>query len=1185
MENMLSHRGTAWRVLISVVLLVFVLSFGLSSGPAAAAGGSDQDSDGLSDDADNCPLNPNAHQEDSDGDGAGDVCDRDTINPILETTLKGKNIDGFHVSTPFHRVRAQNEHEFDVAFSQEDGMFSAPNAGIGVPGADDTGVMHLAPASLSGLTSGYELNSSPSIRQTTWQSLAVLDLFEARGKPPIRFHLGATANGAVVGFEIGLAQVLPGNDVVAQMSLELPPGSCLDTAELAAGEGVGRLTITDCAGTEKIRLSTVGLVAFGHETKLQDGPDFFGLQRLTEELNATPLTASVGPPDEVGSNFYGGAEAPLVQSTYTLEENQPDSALGRAEVVQTGSNTFLLSLVAPTSFIERNRETSELMMIGLAASSLTPVDFGSGKTVYGRHVVGFDEEVSVDSEDVTIKMKNSLGTFNGLPTNYALFPNGGGTAAIENWAEQQQTAFGCAGCKMNLAGTSLIQFADLSGGCPADDGGAGVIIGAGGRVGPAHPCLASEPLDLTTNTGRCAVGLAIRGSIMADKLTIVGSMSGLVATESDVSVDELVFIQKRDPNVTDEIALHGAIGLGCAADKGVRISRNPGDGQIVSNVPLALGACTPDQVGEGTCQPTPLSSPPTTGICNLVAKRVELVGLASPDNPCQDLVVPSGVGVALGIRSGRAEIGPKSFNDQTGKCEARGMGADPPPSHIEGFELAIGASGGANVDPATGEPLTAGEPGAVPPVKYCLDKIGAHDNEVGVAVGANTDVRLSRCTVDLTQFGAIHVGNVSGNVATPATTGCASIDGSSCRTVAQELACPTCALGKKNFLSVAGAGKSAPTKLSVKQCVLGLTEGEVTSGLNLALPALEVNPDLTAKNNGITIARRQGGLAKAAVQVFEGPDTIGAPGLLSLTFETSNIGLKTASIAWDNRDAANGSQANVDFKDDCFGPGGNACKSGNGAVMATSAADGEIQDLNTTAVEEASSVEKPAGSDLPSPLKCYSAEPLGTPMDELTVSTDDPFFGTSGIQTRIFRPLELCPPVNKDREGIDNAEAHLQCYEIREEATIDQTVTVSTQFGTQTLTGVRARSLCLPALVGAGDVGAVQGQINHFKCYQRGDDPLGSPEKTVELEDEFETKRTRVKLDPYLVCNPVAVNGGSIVDETDHLACYLISDAQGEPAFEGAVATVVDEINPSGAQIDVVRSRLLCERARAKLVP
>src|SRR5262249_15286958 len=157
-------------------------------------------------------------------------------------------------------------------------------------------------------------------------------------------------------------------------------------------------------------------------------------------------------------------------------------------------------------------------------------NLGAGITIYGRHVVSFDEEAAVIGSNVTIRLQNTLGTFDGRPTDYSLLPNGGGTARRQKAAEQQQTMWSCNGCTIALGGASTIQFVG---------GGAGVGISPGGRVGPAHPCLATDPVNDATSTGRCASGKFLRGSFTAGLLTIQGSMSGLTATESDVALQEL----------------------------------------------------------------------------------------------------------------------------------------------------------------------------------------------------------------------------------------------------------------------------------------------------------------------------------------------------------------------------------------------------------------------------------------------------------------------------------------------------------------------------------------------------------------------------------------------------------------------------------------------------------------------
>src|SRR5262249_9051871 len=149
------------------------------------------------------------------------------------------------------------------------------------------------------------------------------------------------------------------------------------------------------------------------------------------------------------------------QTAYFLDENMPDTALGLTEVqplILDGPPAFRVTMIVPADVIRRNLQTSSRLLLGMRISSLTPVNLGAGITIYGRHVVSFDEEAAVIGSNVTIRLQNTLGTFDGRPTDYSLLPNGGGTARRQKAAEQQQTMWSCNGCTMALGGASTIQF-------------------------------------------------------------------------------------------------------------------------------------------------------------------------------------------------------------------------------------------------------------------------------------------------------------------------------------------------------------------------------------------------------------------------------------------------------------------------------------------------------------------------------------------------------------------------------------------------------------------------------------------------------------------------------------------------------------------------------------------------------
>src|SRR5262249_15951891 len=161
------------------------------------------------------------------------------------------------------------------------------------------------------------------------------------------------------GYEFELARVAmtefgPSSVLISHV-LRLPSGWTLDTSELSSpvegiSRGTGRLTLVDEGGVPRVRFSAVDVGALGGPTVLQNSDTFLGRTRLSQELQASPQVATVGPPDLVGNNFAGGIEPPLVQTAYFLEENMPDTTLGLTEVqplIVDGPPAFRVTMIAP----------------------------------------------------------------------------------------------------------------------------------------------------------------------------------------------------------------------------------------------------------------------------------------------------------------------------------------------------------------------------------------------------------------------------------------------------------------------------------------------------------------------------------------------------------------------------------------------------------------------------------------------------------------------------------------------------------------------------------------------------------------------------------------------------------------------------------------------------------------------
>ncbi len=229
-------------------------------------------------------------------------------------------------------------------------------------------------------------------------------------------------------------------------------------------------------------------------------------------------------------------------------------------------------------------------------------------------------------------------------------------------------------------------------------------------------------------------------------------------------------------------------------------------------------------------------------------------------------------------------------------------------------------------------------------------------------------------------------------------------------------------------------------------------------------------------------------------------------------------------------------------------------------------------------------------------------------------------FGTRSA--RIARPFELCAPVSKQGEGIQDPEAHLTCYKLvtrqrdpwRLLGDIDQFTPGSdgTFFPENLIVG-RGAELCFPAVKDCvddddrsceGALEDVQQRLSHFQCYQArslAEDPFVPGVLT--LEDQFGLADSFVG-SAIKHCNPLtakAVDGGGLEElsvatfpepepgaasfweggEDVHLKCY---DVDSELRPNRTSVEIRDQLHPDGYRVRVGRALQLCEPA-VKVLP
>ncbi len=87
-----------------------------------------------------------------------------------------------------------------------------------------------------------------------------------------------------------------------------------------------------------------------------------------------------------------------------------------------------------------------------------------------------------------------------------------------------------------------------------------------------------------------------------------------------------------------------------------------------------------------------------------------------------------------------------------------------------------------------------------------------------------------------------------------------------------------------------------------------------------------------------------------------------------------------------------------------------------------------------------------------------------TPFRHVGMTVKDPF-GTADV--KLLKPILLCAPTAKNGAAAKDSKTHLVCYQADGGKSADKTVTITNQFGTETVKVAAPSMVCVPSLKGA----------------------------------------------------------------------------------------------------------------------
>lgn len=194
------------------------------------------------------------------------------------------------------------------------------------------------------------------------------------------------------------------------------------------------------------------------------------------------------------------------------------------------------------------------------------------------------------------------------------------------------------------------------------------------------------------------------------------------------------------------------------------------------------------------------------------------------------------------------------------------------------------------------------------------------------------------------------------------------------------------------------------------------------------------------------------------------------------------------------------------------------------------------------------------------------------------VFLEDPFMNMNGV-FEIKDPVALLNPADKDGGGINDRNTHLLSYKVEgPDFAGFEDISVINQFGEFFVGVEEPERLLVPASKSLSSDGPLPSpdtsahNVDHFLCYEIDNDDQDNLGIQIPVVDQFNQPKLFDIKKPRWLCNPVEKNGEEIKDPDNHLMCFSIEPASGEPSHDRIEGLFVnDQFGPGRADTKIER--------------